>query len=517
MKIVTAAEMHSLDARATTVCKIPSLLLMENAARGIVDQVEAATGPVQGKKVVIVSGRGNNGGDGLAAARHFRMRSAIVRVYLPSPPERITGDARISLNIWQATYGVLFAGGLFSPDRLSSDLKNADLVIDALLGTGLSTAVTGSYAAAIKAINRYAQKVISVDIPSGISADTGAVLGHAVKADMTMTMALPKWGHFLQAGLECRGDLRVIDIGIPPTLIDQAKIQVDLITSSHVSTLFPPRPKQSHKGAMGHLLVIAGSIGKGGAAKMTSLAALRCGAGLVTTALPKSLISSASLPVMEVMTLPLPESEKGCLALSAEKEILDATVGKRALAIGPGLSQDSEAQTLVRNLVAKIPLPMVIDADGLNAIAKDLSCLKQKKGMLILTPHPGEMGRLIGKRASEVQENRFNIAAEFARNWEVILVLKGAHTVIAAPDGALRINNTGNPGMATAGTGDVLTGVIASYLAQGLSPLDAATLGVYHHGAAGDLAAEARGEAGLLASDLIHKLPAAAREMTSKR
>jgi len=511
MKVVNAAQMRALDEGAVRRYKIPSLLLMENAARGLVDEIERATGPVQGKTLVIVAGRGNNGGDGLAAARHLRMRGADVCVHLLSSPERVSGDACTSLDIWAATGGRLVSGDDFSPDRLSANLRDADGVIDALLGTGLSKPVTGCYAATIQVINAEARRVFSVDIPSGISADTGAVLGHAVKADITLTMALPKWGHFLQAGLDHRGDLRVVDIGIPPSLIDAGDFQVEWVSASSLPVL-PSRPKQSHKGSMGHLLVLAGAKGKEGAAGMTSLSALRCGAGLVTLALPESCLSSPALSTMEVMTLALPETDQASLSRFAERTILEAGRGKHALAIGPGLSQNPETQELVRNLVAGMNLPMVIDADGINALAEDLSCLKSNKGPRILTPHPGEMGRLIGQSASEVQKNRFRVAAEFAETWGVVLVLKGACTLVAAPDGRLRINPTGNPGMATAGSGDVLTGVIAAYLAQGLSPLDAATLGVYHHGAAGDLAAEALGEAGLLASDLIGKLPLALRE-----
>lgn len=509
MKIVTAAQMKSLDQQATVVYKIPSLLLMENAARGLVDQIEAVYGAGRGKQITIVAGRGNNGGDGLAAARHLKMRGAEVVIYLLSPIDRISGDARVSLDIWRATDGALFVEGGFSLPHLVEDLSESDLVIDALLGTGLSHPVTGVYADVIGLINEHGERgrtIVSVDIPSGISADTGETLGVAVKADLTLTMALPKWGHFLQSGLEHRGDLAVIDIGIPPALITQMEIKANLVTPGSLKNVLPVRLKGLHKGTMGHLQVIAGSLGKRGASQMTAMAAMKSGTGLVTLALPRSLDLSAPA-AMECMTLPLPESSEGTLALSAEKNILDVLVGKNAVAMGPGLSRHPETQALVRNLITQITIPMVLDADGLNAIADDLAILKQKKGPLILTPHPGEMARLIGKRASEVQKDRVNIASEFAKTWGVILVLKGANTLIAAPDGTLRVNNTGNPGMATAGIGDVLTGMISAFLAQGIAPLDAATLGTHLHGVAGDLAAGEKGEAGLLASDLIEKIP----------
>src|SRR5581483_12499815 len=349
---------------------------------------------------------------------------------------------------------------------------------------------------------------VAVDIPSGISADTGETLGASVKAHLTATMALPKRGHFVRDGLEQRGKLRIIDIGFPRALVESAGIKTELITPSLLEGLPPPRPKGIHKGALGHLLVIAGSIGKRGAAQMTGLAALRSGTGLGTIATPKSIEPSLASR-MEAMTLPLPETADGTVALTAEKAILQAVEGKEAVAIGPGLSQNSETQRLVKALIAEVSLPMVVDADGINAIAADLSVLKKKKGPLILTPHPGEMGRLLGTRADAVQRERFDVAADFAEKWGLFLVLKGAHTIIAGPDGSLWVNRTGNPGMATAGIGDALTGIIGGFLAQGLAPEKAATLGIYLHGLAGDLAAAERGDAGLLSSDLIGKIPQA--------
>ena len=508
MKIVTTEEMKRLDRRATSDFGIPSLLLMENAARGLVDQIEAAYAPLRGKKFVILAGRGNNGGDGLAAARHLRSRGGEVRIYLLSPVEKITGDAKTSLDIWLQSGGPLAVIGSFKWPRLAEDLSESDLIIDALLGTGLSHPVEGDYARAIDSINRSGRIVIAVDLPSGISADTGEKLGTAVRADMTLTMALPKRGHFVQAGLEHRGKLRVVDLGFPPALIESANLKVALITAAMLEGLPPRRAKGIHKGTLGHLLVVAGSVGKRGAAQMTGLAAMRSGTGLVTIALPQSLDPSLA-SLMEAMSLPLPETAEGTLALEGEKLLLTALEGKNAVAIGPGLSQNSETQRLVRNLIAEVRLPMVVDADGINAVAADLSILKKKRGPLILTPHPGEMGRLLGKGADFVQKDRFNLTADFAEKWEVFVVLKGAHTLIAAPDRSLWVNHTGNPGMATAGIGDALTGMIGGFLAQGMNPKEAATLGIYLHGLAGDLAAAERGEAGLITSDLIGKIPQA--------
>ncbi len=508
MKIVTAEEMKRLDRKATADYGIPSLLLMENAGRGTVDAIERTAGPVRGKRIVVLAGRGNNGGDGVAAARHLRMRGAEVIVYLLSPVEKVSGDARVSLDIWMQTGGVLHVVGAFRWNHLTQELAESDLIVDALLGTGLSHLVEGDYAKAIASINRADRPVVAVDIPSGISADTGEVLGIAVKADFTFTMALPKWGHFLQEGLEHRGKLDVVDIGFPPALIEREKIAADLITPQMRIGFPPPRPRGIHKGAAGHLLIVAGAVGKKGAALMTAEAALRSGAGLVTIALPKS-IDVATAGLKEVMTLPLPETEEGTLSQAGEKLLRQAIKGKDAVAIGPGLSENEETQRLVRTLIGEVSIPMVVDADALNALAGDLSVLKNRKIPAVLTPHPGEMGRLVGKRADAIQRDRPSVAADFAEAWNAIVVLKGAHTIIAAPDRSLRINNTGNPGMATAGTGDALTGIIGAWLAQGIAPIEAATWGVALHGDAGDLAAAGRGEIGLITSDLIEQIPKA--------
>jgi len=509
MKIVTAAEMKALDERATSDYKIPSVLLMENAARGMVDEIEKNYGAVNGTYITIIAGRGNNGGDGLAAARHLRSRGAAVMIYLFSPEGLMRGDAKVSLQIWQETGGALRVEGEFTLEQLSTDLSKSDFVIDAFLGTGLSHPIGGRYPKIFEVINRCEKTVIACDIPSGISADTGEILGVAIKADATISMAMYKRGHFMQAGLSHCGALSVIDIGFPEVLIEGAGLNVSLITPDRLKGLLTPRTKGVHKGTMGHLLVVAGSSGKQGAPQMTSLAALRTGAGLVTTALPKSIEKGFSHQMMETMTLPLPETKSGSIAVSAEKRLIKALEEKTVLAIGPGLSQHPDSQHLVLKLVASLSIPIVIDADGINAVAVELVTLKKKKGPLILTPHPGEMGRLIGKSAVDVQKDRFNIAAEFATRWDVVLVLKDVHTIVALPDGSLWVNHTGNPGMATAGMGDALTGMIAGLIAQGLSPADAALLAVFLHGKAGDLAAVLRGEAGLLTSDLIDQIPQA--------
>jgi len=508
MKVVTSEEIKKLDEKAVSEFKIPSLLLMENAARGFVDMIEKKIGLVTGLSVSILCGNGNNGGDGIAAARHFRIRGAIATVILFSPIEKISGDSKTMLTAW------INAGGTVSYGLSEKNCSENHIIVDALLGTGLSRPVSEDFEKAILSINKArmehgataggATLVVSVDIPSGISADTGERLGAAVTADYTFTMGLPKRGLFLREGLQCRGSWDVIDIGFPKALVEQANITVELISPADLKN-FTPRPLESHKGTFGHLLMIAGSKGKKGATVMASLSALRAGCGLVTTALPSS-IDSISQDVMEVMTLPVAETEEGTLSLKAENEILKAIDGKDSVAIGPGLSQNPETIRLVLNLIAQIEIPMVIDADGINALATDLSVLKNKKSDIILTPHAGEMGRLLGVSADTVQKDRIGIASSFAQKWDVIVVLKGAHTLIATPNGSVFISNTGNPGMATAGTGDVLTGMIGGLLAGGIDPLSAAIHGVVLHGLAGDIARDEWGETSIIASDIINKI-----------
>ncbi len=505
MKIVTAQEMKSLDERAVRDGHIPSLLLMENAARGLVDRLEAVLGPVASRRGVVLCGRGNNGGDGLAAARHLRMRGAHATVYLLSPPEKIEGDARVSLEIWIRTCGALHVVEAPDDPSLIAALQHADFILDALLGTGLRHPVVGRYAeviARVNAIRRVDCPVVSVDIPSGISADTGEALGAAIRADHTIAMALPKRGHFAGAGLECRGRLSVVDIGIPPAFVAQAGIGVEMIVPARCR--LPARAPGTHKGMMGHLLLIAGSVGKGGAVTLAGEAALRSGCGLVTAAMPKSL--HVSNPT-EMMTLALVETDEGTLAQAAVPALRDAATGKSAVALGPGLGTHHAMREWLPGLIAEITLPMVVDADGLNVLALDRSVLKKRHAPTLLTPHPKEMARLLGTSSESVQRDRFAAAGHFAKEWGVIVVLKGAHTLVAAPDGTIWVNDTGNPGMATAGTGDALTGVIGSLLAQGIDPLLAAIWGVYFHGRAGDLAARDVGEAGLIASDLIARIP----------
>ena len=509
MIVVTAREMKQLDSRTIEEYDVPAEWLMENAGRRVVEEIENTWGPVKGKRIAIVCGKGNNGGDGLVAARHLLKRSARTRVYLMGPTAAVMGEARTNLERFREIGGTIQALDEESAGRLAGELSEQDIVIDALFGTGLSSPLTGLAAQAVEAINASGKPVLSVDLPSGIHTDTGQIMGTAVKADVTVTLALPKRGLLLWPGAEQAGRLEIRDIGIPEALVSQISPTVRWLSAPEHSAILKRRPMNAHKGSFGHVLVIAGSIGKGGAAVMTSLSALRIGGGLVTLAVPSSLEGALPDRPLEIMTLPLPQTEDRTLAPSGLDSLLKFAEDKTVAAIGPGLSTQPETARLVHDLITNLSIPMVIDADGLNILASHLDILKQARAPIVLTPHPGEMARLAGTSSEAVQADRLAAASEFVGRYPVTLVLKGARTVIADRDGILTINTTGNPGMATAGTGDVLTGIIAGLIAQGYTPDQAACLGVYLHGLAGDLAADEIGEIGFLAGDLIRQIPAA--------
>lgn len=511
MYIVTSQEMQSIDRRARDEYGIPTLLLMENAALGIARVVEERFGPVKDRRITIIAGKGNNGGDGLAAARLLRNRGAKVQVYLLSEPEAVTGDAATNLNIASKMGIEVQSKGVYDMEGLRSALTHSHVIIDAILGTGLSSPVTGEYSEVIGLINHSKRPVVAVDIPTGINSDTGEIMGTAVKATETVTFAIPKRGHFLYPGCDFTGRLHIADISIPEAAIEKESIHLRLLTEKDMAGLIRPREADSHKGSYGHVLVIAGSIGKGGAAAMTSLACLRSGAGLVTLATPQSVQPIVAEKLTEVMTCPLPETEEKTVDSSAMDTVLDLSKDKEVVAIGPGLTTEKVTAAVVRRLVKEIEKPMVIDADGINALSDHLDILRERRSPTVLTPHPGEMGRLTGKGTADVQRDRIGIARIFAMDYGVYLVLKGAHTVIAEPSGEVSLSPTGNPGMATAGTGDALTGILAALIAQGMDMASAVKVGVYLHGLAGDLAAKEVGMTGMIAGDLIARIPAAIR------
>ena len=495
MKFCTAAEMRRLDEKTIKECGLPGVVLMENAGRGAARLTREHFGDLAGKNVTVVCGRGNNGGDGFVMGRIFHGWGAAVRFFLLSTRDRVGGDARVNLDV--ALKMGLECVEIQTEAHLDGfDLSGQDLVVDAILGTGLSSEVRGLYRDVIDRINSSGLPVVSVDIPSGLDADTGRVLGAAVRADLTATFGLPKAGLLLWPGCDLTGRLEVVDIGIPPHVLNEADPRKELILESGLLGLLPPRMPIGHKGVYGHVLIVAGSTGMTGAAALAAQGAARAGAGLVTLAVPASLNPILEAKVTEAMTEPLPEELPGFLSAEAGDRILELARDKSVLALGPGLGIRPGTVDLVRRLVGACDLPLVIDADGLNALAGAVDVLKTARRDVILTPHPGEMSRLCGWKTSDIAADRLGAAREFAENTGVVLALKGFGTVVAAPDGRLWLNTTGGPHMAGGGMGDVLTGMIAGLAAQGLDALDAARLGVFAHGLAGDLAAADKGARG---------------------
>ena len=510
MKIATSQQIKNIDRRATREFGIPGTVLMENAATAVMAEMERFFDGLAGVRVGILCGKGNNGGDGLALARRLVIRGVAVRVALLAPFSAVAGEAKVNLSILRKTDVQITQNA--SARSLSDIIAWSDIVVDAMLGVGLSSPLKGLFLQAVDMINSAGKPVVTIDIPTGINADTGAIMGAAIMADLTVTMALLKRGLVLLPGAQYAGEVRVADIGIPTEVVDKEKITVALLNRGYAWGMISPRELDTHKGDFGHLMVIGGSPGKAGAAIMAARSALRTGAGLVSVAAPNNIVPIVQSQITEAMCIPSAESIEGTLGLGSEEELLKAAVGMSACAIGPGLSTHYETVQVIRNLIQQLTIPMVIDADGLNAVAGYIDLLKRAKAPVILTPHPGEMGRLLGISSAEVQKDRLRIASEFAAKYKVILVLKGAGTVVACPDGKLFINSSGNPGMATGGTGDSLTGMIGGFLAQGYPATQAACLGVYLHGLAGDLASKEKGEMGMIAGDLIEKIPAAIKK-----
>ena len=532
MKVVTAAEMRQIDRDTIEDIGIPGIVLMETAGSAVVRSIVKHYPTAQ--RIGILVGKGNNGGDGLVIARQLAHAGRDVHLFLVSPPDNFTGEAEINLQIAKrltASFGNLQAapkGGLRIEEILTdtavksdANIVGCELLVDAMLGTGLRGTVRAPIATVIDAINSLHIPVFSVDLPSGLDADTGNPMGTCVQADRTVTIGLPKRGLLVHPGAEFAGKLEVVDIGFPEQVIDAQNIKVNWTTAAQVSAWIPQRPPASHKGTYGRILVVAGSTGMTGAAALTSEAALRVGAGLVTLATPQHLnpILEGLLP--EVMTLPLPETEAGSLSASAAAAILEfAEQTKSVLAIGPGISQHPDTVALVHQLMRehrkhKLGGQMVIDADGLNAIAQIPEIMSLLERGTVLTPHPGEMARLTNRSVSTLEGDRIRTAQTFANEHGVVLVFKGAPTVTSDANGNVWINSTGNPGMGTGGMGDVLTGIIAGLMAQGLPSGRAAALAVYIHGLAGNIVSERLGMHGLIASDVLKAVPEAISSMST--
>jgi NAD(P)H-hydrate epimerase len=502
--------MRGADRRATECFGVPSLVLMENAGRGAVDALTRVLGPVEGRRVAVVCGKGSNGGDGFVMARHLLGRGARVSAWLVGRASDVQGDARVNLDALQRAGETVVEG----PDagRLRAALAEADVVVDALLGTGVRGPAAGPVAAAIEIINAAGRPVCALDLPSGLPSDGEAPAGPVVRARMTVTFGLPKLGLVVPAGLAHAGRVEVVDLGVPRAWLDEG-IPAALVEAADVRAALPPRPVDAHKGSYGHLLVVAGSVGRTGAAALACLGALRSGTGLVTCATPASQQPVVAALLAEPMTEPLPETAARTFSMKAVERIAALLSRMDAVALGPGVGLDAETQAAVHVLVRSIERPMVVDADALTALAGHAEACRDAPAPRLLTPHPGEAARLLGCGIADVQADRVGSARRLAAETGAVVALKGARTVVARPDGAVTLNPTGNPGMATGGTGDVLTGIAGGLLAQGVAPASALSAAVYLHGLAGDLAAETRGEAGLVAGDVAAALPAAIRRI----
>jgi len=508
--VFTADEMRRVDQRAIRELGIPGPTLMENAGRGAAERILAALPglglPRRGARVVIVCGKGGNGGDGFVVARHLKRAGQRVQVFLVASPDDVRGDA--ALKYREMERRGIRAHVVRDDAALERALAGADLAVDALLGTGARGAPAPPIARAIERINARGRAVVALDIPSGLSADGAAPDGPVIRAVLTTTFAGLKRGLLLGSGPDFAGRVEVVDIGVPAAELARG-IDTFALEAADVARHFPPRPREAHKGSYGHLLLVAGSVGKTGAAALAARAAMRAGAGLVTVATAAGAQPAVAALILEAMSEPLPETEAGSLALKSRERLHDLLETRDALALGPGLGLDEDTQALARALVFESSRPCVVDADALSALTGHLDRLRGVTAARCLTPHPGEMARMLGVSVADVQRDRLKTVRQFATAFGVHVVLKGATSVIGTPEGAVLLNPTGNPGMASGGTGDVLTGVVGAFLARGLAPGDALASAVYVHGLAGDIAAARQGQESLVASDVIEALPAA--------
>jgi NAD(P)H-hydrate epimerase len=510
MRILTAAQMREADRFTIEEIGIPSLVLMENAGRQVVAAIEAAYEDRLAGRVAVLCGRGNNGGDGFVVARTLLQRGIDTGIFVIGPLADVRGDARTNLDI----LGRLGATVVEIADEQSwelhfSEISQSTLIVDAIFGTGLRSAVTGMLETVIADVNASDIPIVAIDLPSGLSADTPHLIGDCIDASMTVTLAAPKVPLILPPGEAYAGDVVIADIGIPYEVLEGLEGRhIELLTPEQLRDAVEPRAADSHKGDFGRVTIVAGSVGKTGAAQLAGMAALRSGAGLVTIATPSGCLPIVAAMAPELMTEPLGAAGAATVSGADVERVLDLT--HDVVACGPGLGRTPSVREFVHLLVERGTGPLVLDADALTVLADDPARLiGTDERDVVITPHPGEMARLAGFSIEEVQANRIDVAADFATTHRVYVVLKGHRTVIATPEGRIYINPTGNPGMATAGTGDVLTGMIAAWLAQLLDAEAACRLAVFLHGAAGDLAEAAVGQVAMTATDLLAQLGAA--------
>jgi hydroxyethylthiazole kinase-like uncharacterized protein yjeF len=514
LKILTSQQMRAVDRTTIDEIGISGPVLMENAGLRIVEEILKRFPNPARERIVVVAGKGNNGGDGLVVARHLRQAGGKPVVLLLAAKDEVKGDA--ALNVAAAEKSgveVVDVSTELCWKKQRITLLHASIIVDAIFGTGLDKPAGGLFALAIEDINKARGFKVAVDIASGLSSDTFALIGPAVKANLTIALAAPKIGHIFRPASDWAGQLIVADIGIPKYLMASADLKLILTELSDIGPVFAPRSRDGHKGTYGHLVVLGGSVGKTGAAVLAGKAALRMGAGLVTIATANRAVATVARGMMELMTEPLPETASGAVSMEALPVIERLLKGKNGIVIGPGLSTDPSTAELVLALLPRLKVPAVIDADALNILAANKAVQKKMTQPVVLTPHPGEFARLTGETVAAVLDKRLELAPAFAREHNVILVLKGHHTLVAAPDGCVFVNPTGNPGMATGGSGDVLSGMIGSLMVQSKDVLSAVRAAVYAHGLSGDLAAAKLGERSLIAGDIIRFLPAAVKSL----
>jgi len=513
MKLFTAEQMRFLDRISIEKIGIPGVVLMENAGRSVAELISKKYSSDQ--KVYIFCGPGNNGGDGFVVARHLFNKGYEVKVFLGCPQEKVKGDAAINLKI-DSNMGIEIKEITSLSQLPSSEIEKSQVIlVDAILGTGAKGAPRGIFGEMVNLINRSRGNKIAVDIPTGVDADTGEVAGEAVRANYTVTFGYPKRGMYLYPGMDYVGQIIVADIGMPFNLLEKENINilVNLLLKEEFSSEMFYRLPSSHKGKFGHLFVLAGSPGMTGAATLVCEGALKIGTGLVTLGIPESLNPILEVKLTEAMTLPLPETREGTLSVKAAEKIYNFIKKCEALVIGPGLSRNPETKELIKEILKTQDVPLVLDADGINSIAGEVEFIKNYSAPAVLTPHPGELARLVGESIPEIQKDRVQAASDLSSKTGKIAVLKGAGTVIADPEGNCWINTTGNAGMASGGTGDVLAGIIGGLLAQGKDGLTAAKLGVFLHGLAGDIAVQKYGQVSLTAENIIEFLPSAIRSL----
>lgn len=512
MKLVTAKEMKALDVQAQTDYAMPGILLMDNAAQAVAEAVHEALTALEGERVVIFCGGGNNGGDGLGAARWLQSYGVSVRAFVVGAAlDAVQGDAALELAMFTKAGGRVEALST-EDDWVLAELaaSKADVLVDALLGTGFHGELEGDVLRACELLNKSEKYILAVDIPTGVNADNGAVCEQAVRADHTVTMALVKTGLLLYPGREYCGDIELADISMPVKLVEEYKSDKYRLTDEIVRELLPLRKANAHKGDAGRVVICAGSPGYTGAAALASDAAVKAGAGLVSLYTPLSSRDVLAIKLTEVMVHGLLERMPGILGGGAASDVASSAEAADVLAIGPGLGTSESTQEAVRTILQKITTPVVIDADALTALAGHTEILAAMQAQKVLTPHPGEMARLTGLEIAEIEADRINVAKKYAEEWQAIVVLKGAPTVIGCPNGTVYVNSTGNSSLATGGSGDVLTGIIAGLAAQEISLQEAAICGVYLHG----LAAELTGiDIGLAAGELAALLPQAREQV----